>query len=461
MKLTTYKQIYFLGIGGIGMSNLARYFKSKGLMVAGYDRTRTPLTIELENEGIAVHYEDVPGRWDPAFSDKSTTLVVRTPAVPANLGELLYVQNNGYTILKRAEVLGLVSADSKGLCIAGTHGKTTTSMMTAHLLKQSSVDCNAFLGGISNNYNTNLLLSQTSDLTVIEADEYDRSFHTLNPWMAVVTSVDPDHLDIYGTHSAVKEAFVQFAGQVSPDGSVVLKAGVDLDLHLSPRVTLYRYSALSACDFYAADIRLEEGGMYTFDLHYPGGVITDCRLGVPGKMNVENAVGAAALALLHGVDPQAVKEALATFTGVERRMDVRYISAKCCYIDDYAHHPAELRASISSVREWYPHRRLTGIFQPHLYSRTKDFYADFAKSLSLLDRVILLPIYPARETPLPGVTSQLILDKITLKDKCIMEPSQVAAHIVRDPEGVWMTLGAGNIDRLVPQITAQLNQLGI
>lgn len=443
------------------MSALARYYHHAGDFVSGYDLTPSPLTRALESEGILVHYtdnvEEIPSR---VLSQPQDTLVIYTPAVPHDHRELLYLQAHNYRVIKRSVALGHIAKDHCTLAVSGTHGKTTTSTLLAHILTHSGEGCTAFLGGISKNYHTNLLLSHSKTL-VAEADEFDRSFLQLFPQEALITAADADHLDIYGTHSAVKEAFVQFAGQVSPDGSVVLKAGVDLDLHLSPRVTLYRYSALSACDFYAADIRLEEGGMYTFDLHYPGGVITDCRLGVPGKMNVENAVGAAALALLHGVDPQAVKEALATFTGVERRMDVRYISAKCCYIDDYAHHPAELRASISSVREWYPHRRLTGIFQPHLYSRTKDFYADFAKSLSLLDRVILLPIYPARETPLPGVTSQLILDKITLKDKCIMEPSQVAAHIVRDPEGVWMTLGAGNIDRLVPQITAQLNQLGI
>lgn len=452
MKLTTYKQIYFLGIGGIGMSNLARYFKSKGLMVAGYDRTRTPLTIELENEGIAVHYEDVPGRWDPAFSDKSTTLVVRTPAVPANLGELLYVQNNGYTILKRAEVLGLVSADSKGLCIAGTHGKTTTSMMTAHLLKQSSVDCNAFLGGISNNYHTNLLLSQTSDLTVIEADEYDRSFHTLNPWMAVVTSVDPDHLDIYGTHEAYLESFAYFTSLIRPGGCLVIKHGLPLQERLQPGVRKYTYGVEVHADYRATNIRYEPGHLF-FDFHTPVSTLEHVELGVPVKVNVENAVAAMTLAHLNGVSDEELRAGIASFKGTRRRFDLLINRPDMIYIDDYAHHPTELEASITSIKALYPGKKVTGIFQPHLYTRTRDFADEFAAVLSQLDDLILLDIYPAREKPIPGITSEMILEKVTLKVKTVCSLSKVFEVLDQKQPEVLVTLGAGNIDTLVPLLT--------
>lgn len=452
--------VYLLGIGGIGMSALARYFYHAGNFVAGYDLTPSVLTRTLESEGMAIHYQDsIQSIPQPVLQNKKDTLVIYTPALPHNHSEFLYLQKEGYQIIKRSVALGHIAKNHNTLAVSGTHGKTTTSTLLAHILTQSSEGCTAFLGGISKNYHSNLLLSH-NDALVAEADEFDRSFLQLFPQEALITAADADHLDIYGTHQAVKEAFCQFAAQVTPGGYVVLKEGVDLDLTLQNQVTLYRYSYNTPCDFYASDISLEEGGMYTFTLHHRGAIIPNCRLGVPGKMNVENAVGAAALALLYGITPQAVKEALATFQGVERRMDVHYKSANCCYIDDYAHHPAELRAAITSVREWYPHRRLTGIFQPHLYSRTKDFSAEFAESLSLLDRVILLPIYPARELPLPGVTSQLILDQITINDKCIMEPSQVTSLIANEPQGVWLTLGAGNIDRLVPSITEILNQKG-
>jgi len=449
MTLNTYKQLYFIGIGGIGMSNLARYFKTKGLKVAGYDRTKTPLTIELEAEGIAVHYTDAPGSWDPVFSDKATTLVVRTPAVPDDLGELCYFQDNGFKVLKRAEVLGLVSADSKGLCIAGTHGKTTTSMMTAHLLKQSAVDCSAFLGGISNNYHTNLLLSRNSDLTVIEADEYDRSFHTLTPWMAVVTSVDPDHLDIYGTHEAYLDSFAHFTSLIRPGGCLVSKQGLPLQNRLQPGVRLYTYGVEVEADFRATDIRYEPGRLF-FDFYTPSGTLRQVELGVPVKVNVENAVAAMALAHLNGVTDEELRAGIASFRGTRRRFDLLVSRPDLVYIDDYAHHPAELQASITSIKALYPDKKVTGIFQPHLYTRTRDFADEFAAVLSLLDDLILLDIYPAREAPIPGVTAEMILEKVTLSSKTVCSLSKVFEVLDKKQPEVLVTLGAGNIDTLVP-----------
>lgn len=452
MTLDTYKQIYFIGIGGIGMSNLARYFKSKGLKVAGYDRTKTPLTQELEQEGIEVHYIDAPGAWHPAFSDKATTLVVRTPAVPDDLGELRYAIENDYTVLKRSEVLGLVSAHSRGLCIAGTHGKTTTSTMTAHLLRQSSVDCNAFLGGISNNYGTNLLLSATSDLTVIEADEYDRSFHTLTPWMAVVTSVDPDHLDIYGTHEAYLESFAHFTSLIRPGGCLVIKQGLPLQPRLQPGVRTYTYGVGVSADFRATNIRYEPGRLF-FDAYTPMGVLEGLELGVPVKVNVENAVAALALASLNGVTDAEIRAGLASFRGTKRRFDILVKRPDLVYIDDYAHHPSELEASITSIKALFPGKKVTGIFQPHLYTRTRDFADAFARVLSQLDDLILLDVYPARERPIPGVTSEMILEKVTSKSKVVCSLSTIFEVLDQKQPEVLVTLGAGNIDTLVPLLT--------
>jgi len=443
-----YSHLYFIGIGGIGMSNLARYFHTKGKCVAGYDKTRTTLTDELSAEGIAIHYNDVPDDLPAAFTNKATTLVVRTPAVPDDLGELRYFIDHDFCVLKRAEVLGVISAESKGLCIAGTHGKTTTSMMTAHLLKQSHVDCSAFLGGISNNYQTNLLLSDKSDLTIIEADEYDRSFHHLTPWMAVVTSVDPDHLDIYGTHAAYLESFAYFTSLIRPGGCLVIKKGLPLRPRLQEGVRQYTYSVTSEADFYATNIRYEPGRLF-FDFTRFGVCLKDIELGVPVRINVENAVAAMALAHLNGATDEELRTGIGTFKGTRRRFDRVVNREDFVYIDDYAHHPEELKASILSIKELYPGRKVTGIFQPHLYSRTNDFADDFARVLSLLDDLILLDIYPAREKPIPGVTSDMILQKVNLSSKVVTSLSKVFEVLNHKQPEVLVTLGAGNIDTLV------------
>lgn len=446
-----YTHIYFIGIGGIGMSSLARYFKSQGRQVAGYDKTPSDLTRQLESEGISVHYKDDLNAVPVGFLNPAYTLVVRTPAVPDEHSELRHFTENCFKVLKRAQVLGETSKDDKCLCIAGTHGKTTTSMITAHLLKQSHVDCSAFLGGISKNYDTNLLLSEKSDLTVIEADEYDRSFHQLHPWMAVVTSVDPDHLDIYHTHKAYLESFAHFIELISPGGSLVIKKGLPLKYKLNDGVKVYTYSATEKADYYAENIRVSQGRLF-FDFCRPGGKINDMELGVPVRINVENSVAAMAIAHLNGVDDDELRKGLACFKGTRRRFDFQICRNDFVYIDDYAHHPEELRASIQSIKELFPDKKITGIFQPHLYSRTKDFADEFAKVLSGLDDLILLDIYPARELPIPGVTSEMILEKVTLESKTVTSLSEIFKILDNKHPEVLVTLGAGSIDTLVPLI---------
>ena len=445
----SFTHIYFVGIGGIGMSNLARYFKIRGKSVAGYDKSSTPLTLQLESEGIPIHYEENSAAIPVDFLNAHTTLVVRTPAVPEVHAELLFFHRNGYKILKRAQVLGEVSKDNRSLCIAGTHGKTTTTTLTAHLLRQSHVDCNAFLGGISNNYGTNLLLTDKSDLTVIEADEYDRSFHQLKPYMAVVTSVDPDHLDIYNTHTEYLESFAHFTELIRPDGCLILKKGLPLQHRLQTGVKLYSYSVEEAADFYATNVQYDLGRLY-FDFYYPGGSIKSIELGVPIRINVENAVAAMALAKLNGVTDEELRAGLACFKGSKRRFDFQIRTDDFVYIDDYAHHPEELRASIRSIKELYPGKKITGIFQPHLYSRTQDFANEFALVLSELDDLILLDIYPARELPIPGVTSEMILKKVTLSSKTVTSLEKVFEVLDQKKPEILVTLGAGNIDSLVP-----------
>jgi UDP-N-acetylmuramate--alanine ligase len=446
-----YTNIYFIGIGGIGMSNLARYFVSKGKNVAGYDRTKSKLTEDLEGEGIAVHYADDVAAVPLDFLNKETTLVVRTPAVPEDHSELRFFRKNGYKILKRAQVLGEVSRSSRGLCIAGTHGKTTTTTMTAHLLKQSSVDCSAFLGGISNNYHTNLLLSDHSDLTAIEADEYDRSFHQLTPYMAVITSVDADHLDIYKTHAEYLESFARFTELIRPDGCLIIKKGLPLRYRVQEGVKVFFYSVKEKADFFAENVHYATGRLL-FDFNYPGGKICDMELGVPVEVNVENAVAALALAHLNGVTDDELRQGLASFRGTWRRFDFQIRRDDFVYLDDYAHHPEELRASIRSIKALYPTKKITGIFQPHLYSRTRDFADQFAEVLSELDDLILLDIYPAREQPIPGVTSEMILEKVNLKLKTITSLDNVFDVLsTKEPE-ILVTLGAGSIDTLVPLI---------
>lgn len=443
-----WQQVYFVGAGGIGMSALVRYFLSKGKAVAGYDRTPSALTEELIKEGAQIHFEDNIDLIPEAFRSKDNTLVVLTPAVPKEHTELTFFREQGFTILKRAEVLGEITRSNRGLCIAGTHGKTTTSSMTAHLLKQSQVDCNAFLGGILKNYESNLLLSPTSDLTVIEADEYDRSFHHLSPYMAVITSADPDHLDIYGTEEAYRESFAHFTSLIRPGGVLLLRKGVEVHPRLQEGVRLYSYSAEDGGDFHAEKIRIGNGEV-VFDYVSPEGAIRDIHLGVPLKINIENAVAAITIARLNGATDEEIRTAMASFQGPKRRFDFYLKNDRQVLIDDYAHHPEELKQSILSVKELYKGRKLTVVFQPHLYSRTKDFYREFAGALSLADEVVLLDIYPARELPLPGVSSQLILDEIQGVEKQICTKEGLLDKVRNSDLDVVLMAGAGDIDRLL------------
>ncbi len=453
MEMQKITSVYFVGVGGIGMSALARYFEAKGKHVAGYDKTPSDLTAALINEGIRIHYMDDVALIPADCKQVDSTLVVYTPAIPETHAELNYFRENGFTLMKRAQVLGEITRSERGLCVAGTHGKTTTSSMLAHLLKQSHVDCNAFLGGILKNYNSNLMLSDKSDLAVIEADEFDRSFHWLNPYMAVITAVDPDHLDIYGTPEAYRESFEHFTSLIRPDGCLVMKKGLQLQPRLPKGAKLYTYSATEEADFFARNIRIGNGDI-VFDFVTPTGCIEDVKLGVPVKVNMENGVAAMALAQLNGVTDEEIKRGMASFAGPVRRFDFHLKRNDIVLLDDYAHHPAELKASIQSVKELYPDKKITGIFQPHLYTRTRDFAADFAASLSLLDELILLDIYPAREEPIPGVTSQLIFDQVTLKKKRMIKKEELLDLVKKEAADfqVVLMLGAGNIDRLVEPV---------
>lgn len=449
--MNSYKNIYFIGIGGIGMSAIARYYKFKGCNVSGYDKTESELTEELIAEGIGVHYED---NTDFIPKDVENTLVVYTPAIPHDLKELLYVQEHGYTLLKRSKTLGEIAKGQRCLAVAGTHGKTTTSTLLAHIFTDSKVGCSAFLGGISKNYDTNLLVSHNPTI-VAEADEFDRSFLQLFPEIAVITAMDADHLDIYGDLKHVHEAFQAFAGQVS--GTVITKLGLDITPnHTKARIMRYSYNDPRA-DFYADNLRKDECGYFTFNLKYPDGVIKDCRVGVPGWVNVENAVAASAIALVYGIDPEAIRHALGTFLGVKRRFDIHVNRPGCAYIDDYAHHPNEISTAISSMRDIFPGRRLTAIFQPHLYTRTRDFADEFAKALSAVDKLILLDIYPAREEPIPGVSSRLIFDKVTAPEKVLLKKEMLMKYLEDEKIDTLITFGAGNIDRFIPQITEMLS----
>lgn len=449
--MNSYKNIYFIGIGGIGMSAIARYYKFKGCNVSGYDKTPSELTGELIAEGIGVHYED---NTDFIPKDVENTLVVYTPAIPHDLKELLYVQEHGYTLLKRSKTLGEIAKGQRCLAVAGTHGKTTTSTLLAHIFTDSKVGCSAFLGGISKNYDTNLLVSHNPTI-VAEADEFDRSFLQLFPEIAVITAMDADHLDIYGDLKHVHEAFQAFAGQVS--GTVITKLGLDITPnHTKARIMRYSYNDPRA-DFYADNLRKDECGHFTFNLKYPDGVIKDCRVGVPGWVNVENAVAASAIALVYGIDPEAIRHALGTFLGVKRRFDIHVNRPGCAYIDDYAHHPNEISTAISSMRDIFPGRRLTAIFQPHLYTRTRDFADEFAKALSAVDKLILLDIYPAREEPIPGVSSRLIFDKVTAPEKVLLKKEMLMKYLEDEKIDTLITFGAGNIDRFIPQITEMLS----
>ena len=450
------KFVYFLGIGGIGMSALARYFRHAGAFVAGYDRSPSPLTAALEQEGISVHYDDNPTLIPASVLEQpAETLVIYTPALPSDHQELHFLREHGYHIIKRSKALGEIAASKNCLAVAGTHGKTTTSTLLAHILAHSGTGCTAFLGGISKNYQSNLLLSHSPWL-VAEADEFDRSFLQLFPQKAIITATDADHLDIYGTAQAFSQAFVDFAGQIQAGGALVLKAGIDLPLPVDRPYSLYRYALDQATDFYADALQVQENGCYSFTLHLQDSLLPHCRLGIPGLINVENAVAAAALAFLSGIPPQAIAKALACFKGVARRFDIQYNENGRLYIDDYAHHPTEIQAALGSIRKMYPDRKITAIFQPHLYTRTRDFAQAFGDSLSLADSLILLPIYPAREAPIEGVSSEMLLEKASVLQKKCVKKEALLPYLHQHPADILVTLGAGDIDRLVPQIAELL-----
>ena len=447
-----YQNIYFIGIGGIGMSAIARFCKFKGFRVSGYDRTPSDLTRQLEAEGIPVHYND-----DSAMlpEDRENTLVVYTPAVPGDFGELAYAREKGYEVIKRSRMLGELTRGERCLAVAGTHGKTTTSTMIAHILTEGGNGCSAFLGGISRNYGTNMLVSDTP-VVVAEADEFDRSFLQLHPAIAVITAMDADHLDIYGDLAHVQQAFREFASQISE--TLILKYGLPIKAgDVQAKIFSYHFDN-PAADFHSANLRLGDDGHYTYDLVYPGGTLSDIRVGAIGWVNVENSIAAAAACLCNGMDAQKVRHALSSFEGVRRRLEVHVNRPGICYIDDYAHHPAELSSAISSVRQVFPGRKLTGIFQPHLYTRTRDFAPEFAEALSLLDKLILLDIYPAREEPIEGVTSELIFKDVTCPEKVLLTKDGLMDYLSRERTDVLMTLGAGDIDRFVPAITEMLEK---
>ena len=450
----SYSNIYFIGIGGIGMSAIARYYKFKGFRVGGYDRTPSELTKELEAEGIEVHYEDRP---DLIPEDKEHTLVVYTPAIPSDLQELVTVRERGYRLMKRAQVLGELTRMDGQRCLAvsGTHGKTTTSTLLAHIFTSSGEGCSAFLGGISKNYNSNLLMSH-SPAVVVEADEFDRSFHQLTPEISVITAMDADHLDIYGDLKHVQESFRKFASLTT--GTVIAKIGLPISGNdTKAHLLSYSYDDTSA-DFHAGNIRVDECGYFNFDLFHPGGVVRDCRVGVPGWVNVENAVAASAIALCYGLETEAIKAALATFQGVKRRFDIHVNRPGLAYIDDYAHHPNEISTAISSMRDIFPSRKLTAIFQPHLYTRTRDFADEFARALSQVDKLILLDIYPAREEPIPGVSSEIIFEKVTAPQKVLLKKEELMDYLAKEEIDTLITFGAGNIDRYIPLITSMLEK---
>ena len=457
MNIHTIKSVYFIGAGGIGMSALVRFFLSKGKEVAGYDRTPTELTERLNQEGAAIHYEDNVELIPKQFLDKETTLVVYTPAVPESHSELTFFRSHNFNILKRSQVLGMLTKTGKGLCVAGTHGKTTTSTMAAHLLHQSHVGCNAFLGGISKNYDTNLLLSDTSDFIVIEADEYDRSFHWLSPYASVITATDADHLDIYGTKDAYLESFRHYTSLIKPGGALIVHEGLELQPNLQEGVRLFTYSK-DAGDFHASNIRIG-GGEIFFDLVSPFGNIPNVQLGVPVLINIENGIAAMALAQLSGVNAEEIRQGMASFKGVDRRFDFKIKNDRIAFLSDYAHHPEEIRQSVLSLRALYPDKKLTAIFQPHLYSRTADFYKEFADSLSLLDEVILTEIYPAREKPIPEVTSKLIYDNLRPGiEKSICKKEDLLDLLPKKPLDVLIVLGAGDLNDYVPQFAEILNK---
>ena len=456
MELKDIKAVYFIGAGGIGMSAIARYFIHRGVVVAGYDRTPSTLTKQLEKEGMLIHYDENVDEIPHACRDKATCLVVYTPAIPATHKELTWFRDNGFEVQKRAQVLGILTRTHKGLCVAGTHGKTTTSTMCAHIMHQSHVDCNAFLGGISKNYGTNYILSDTSDYVVIEADEFDRSFHWLRPWMTVITATDPDHLDIYGTKEAYLESFRHYTELIQPGGALIIHTDLEMQPNVQEGVKTYTYSRDKG-DFHAENIKIENGEI-TFDFISPKGNIADVKLGQPIPLNIENGVAAMALAQLNGCTAEEIKYGMETYHGVERRFDFKIRNDKHVLLSDYGHHPKEILQSAKSLRELYPNRKITAMFQPHLYTRTRDFYKDFAEALSHFDEVILTEIYPAREQPIPGVSSQLIYDNLKPGvEKSLIKKDEVLDLVKSRDFDVLVILGAGDLDNMTPQIEKIIN----
>ena len=449
------KNIFFLGIGGIGMSALAKYFHAKGYIVSGYDKTSTPLTKSLEQQGIKIHFTDDEKNIPNEIKNNSLeSLIVITPAIPKESIELNFFLQNNFTLIKRAAILGEITKGANTIAVAGTHGKTTTSTLVAHLMKEGEVDCSAFLGGISSNFNSNLLIGK-DNCVVVEADEYDRSFLTLSPNTAIVTSVDPDHLDIYHEHKNLKESFELFTEKILANGNLIVKLNLDFTTRENNSVKKYTYSIGGKSDFFASDIQLIDG-LYLFTLNTPSGKIENLELGMAGLHNLENAIAASAAALLNGISSENLKNGLKTFRGVKRRFEYIFRNQKLVYLDDYAHHPEELLKCIESVKTIFPNKKITGIFQPHLFSRTRDFMDDFAKSLSMLDKCILLDIYPAREIPIPGITSDLLLAKITSPVKEKMYLNNIVNELDFFDTEVLLTLGAGDIDTIVEPLKQTL-----
>lgn len=451
-RLETYKNIYFLGIGGIGMSALARYFNLKGLQVGGYDKTPSPLTNALEQEGISVHFEDLGDQIPTAYADPNETLVIYTPAIKT-LGEFSYFQANNFTCIKRAEALGLITRSSKGLGVAGTHGKTTTSTLLTHILHESHLQCNAFLGGISANFNSNFVASQTSEFTVIEADEFDRSFLQLSPFGSIITSTDADHLDIYGDAETFLSGFQAYANRIASNGILILRKGIDLE----STAPIQTYAIEETADFCGKNLRVQNG-TFCMDMVSINHQWDDIELGLPGIHNAENALACIAFCLFLGLSEAEIRHGLKTFKGVKRRFEYQIKTPQLVYIDDYAHHPTEIKALVDSVKLLYPTLPITGVFQPHLFSRTRDFMDGFAHELSQLDELILLPIYPAREEAIPGITSDALLEMCTVENKKVLLPSEAITLLSQRTSGVLLTIGAGDIDRIVPTLKHNLEK---
>ena len=452
IQLSHFKRAYFIGIGGIGMSALARYFKTIGWEVAGYDKTSSNLTDALQKEGISIHFEDLGNAVPVQFQDVQTTLVVYTPAIPKNLGELQVFQASNANLFKRSEVLGLLTRQSKSIGVAGTHGKTTTSSMLAHILNNSSIKCNAFLGGIATNFNSNLLIHPENQYTVIEADEFDRSFLKLRPFASIVTSTDPDHLDIYGEAAEFLEGFQKYTNLIHKNGRLVMKEG----LKLTSPAPIISYAIASKTADYSGDNLRFVGGKFLVDVRTPATLLQHVELGIPGIHNAENAIACIALCEFLGLSEEEIRSGLATFLGVKRRFEYQIKTDNLVYIDDYAHHPTELHALISSVRLLYPDKKITAVFQPHLFSRTRDFFEGFSSELSLVDDLVLLPIYPAREEPIPGITSDKLLEKISISNKQLLTPAEALHYLSQKKDGILLTIGAGDIDRIVAPLKKAL-----